>query len=350
MTNFLVYGTTGYTGALITKQALAQGLRPIIAGRNATKLAAQAEAWGVDYRTFNLDDTQAIDEALTDITVVLNTAGPFARTAQPLAEGCIRTGTHYLDIAGEVPEFEAMKQYDEKATSAGVMLMPGVGFGVVPTDCLALHLKQRLPDATHLNLAFEAVGGVSQGTAQTLFKDLHKIGAIRKNGVFEPAQPAERQRTIDLGNGPTKAVTNPWRGDVSTALYSTGIPNIEAFTVFPAPVPGLMRSSNYLGWLWNSGPFQSLLHMLLKRLPVGPSDEALANGLTRVWGEVSNSQGQTAIARLSGPEAYLFTAYTALTVIQHILDGEVAIGFQTPAQAYGVDLVLGIEGVMLVDV
>lgn len=87
MTKALFDGTTGYAGDLITKTAVKQGLRPIIAGRNAGKLAAQAEKLGVDYRAFNLDDSQAIDEALTDIEVVLNCAGPFALTAKSLVYG-----------------------------------------------------------------------------------------------------------------------------------------------------------------------------------------------------------------------------------------------------------------------
>ncbi len=345
MANFLLYGTTGYTGGLIARQALSQGLRPLIAGRTEAKLKQQATEWGVEYRVFSLDDAAAMDEALADVAVVLNTAGPFARTAQPLVEGCLRTKTHYLDIAGEAPEFEALVTQDEAAKAAEVMLMPGVGFGIVPTDCMAAHLQERLPSATHLTLAFETEGGVSQGTLRTLFKDLHKTGGVRLNGAFVPARPAEKQRLIDFGQGPTKAVLNPWRGDLSTAFYSTGIPNIETYSVFPGFLVGLMRASGTLGWLWSSGPVQGLLTRLIKQLPAGPSDEELATGLTRVWGEVTDVNGQRAVSRLHGPEAYLFTALTALAIVDRILAGQVNTGFQTPAQVFGSDFVLSIAGV-----
>lgn len=350
MSNFLLYGTTGYTGALIARQALRAGLRPIIAGRNEAKLKPQAIEWGLDYRVFSLDDSAAMAEALAEVTVVLNTAGPFGMTAGPLAEGCLQTNTHYLDIAGEVPEFEAMLARDDAARAAGVMLMPGVGFGIVPTDCLAAHLKERLPTATHLSLAFEAVGGVSQGTAQTLFKDLHKAGVRRQDGQYVTAQPAEQQRQFDFGQGPTKAVTNPWRGDLATAFHSTAIPNIDTYTVFPGPVAGLMGAKGSLGWLWNSGPMQGMLKNLIKRLPAGPNEAELTKGATRVWGEVTDGNGQRAVARLHGPEAYLFTALTALAVVKRVLTGEIAAGFQTPSQMYGPDFVLEIEGVSREDV
>jgi short subunit dehydrogenase-like uncharacterized protein len=257
----------------------------------------------------------------------------------------LRTKTHYLDIAGEVPEFEAMKNRHGKAEQAGVMLLPGVGFGVVPTDCLALHLKTRLPSATHLTLAFETVGGVSQGTLHTVLKNLHKAGVVRESGRLLAVRPAAKQRHINFGQGTIKAVLNPWRGDLVTAYRSTGIANIETYSAFPAPLPTLMAAERFAGWLWNSAAFQRLLDWLIGRLPAGPSEEELQQGLTRIWGEATDDSGQKVVARLAGPEAYIFTALTAITIIKRVLTGELSAGFQTPAQLYGPDFVLEIDGV-----
>ncbi len=151
--NFLLYGANGYTGELIARFAVQQGLRPILAARNSQKVAPLAAELGLDYRAFALDNKQAIDSALADIAVVLNCAGPFSQTSAPMVAGCLRSQTHYLDITGEINVFEEVASQDKLAKTTGVILLPGVGFDVVPSDCLAAHLKGRLPSATRLTLA-----------------------------------------------------------------------------------------------------------------------------------------------------------------------------------------------------
>lgn len=347
---FLLYGATGYTGTLIARKAIAQGLQPVLAGRSGAKLAPLAAALGVEYRVAALDTPASLDQALAGVPLVLNCAGPFGRTGPPLVEACLRTGTHYLDLAGEVPEFEALVERDHLASVAGVMLLPGVGFGVVPTDCLAAYLHRQLPDATQLILAFETVGGVSQGTAQTLFSDVMNPGVVRRDGQLVPSRPAERRRRIDFGQGPKMAVSNPWRGDLTTAFHTTGIPNVETYTAFPAPVPQLMSASGWAGRFWNSQSFQRLLGRLIERLPAGPDEQTLARGQTHIWGEASNASGQRVAARLHGPEAYRFTALTALAIVAQVVAGKAEAGFQTPARVYGPDFVLTIDGVQREDI
>ena len=146
--DLLIYGSNGYTGELILERALAEGARPILAGRTRDKIETQAALSELEFRIFSLDEPEAIDEGLKDIKVVINCAGPFSRTAIPMAAACIRAGAHYLDITGEIQVFEDVAAMSEAAKKAGVMLMPGTGFDVVPSDCLAAHLKKRLPGAT----------------------------------------------------------------------------------------------------------------------------------------------------------------------------------------------------------
>ena len=151
---FLIYGANGYTGQLITRYAIEQGLKPILAGRNAVSIKALAEEHNLDYRIFGLDDPEEIDRALTDVSLVLHAAGPFIYTAKPMIMACLRNGVHYLDITGEIAVFELAFRYDGRARNKNIVLMPGVGFDVVPTDCMAVYLKQKLPDAKLLKLAF----------------------------------------------------------------------------------------------------------------------------------------------------------------------------------------------------
>src|SRR5215203_3985477 len=179
MTNFLIYGSYGYTGQLIVDLAIKEGLHPVLAGRDEKKLRAQAQKYNLEYRVFTLDETTKLDLALSDVDAVLHCAGPFVLTFRQMAEACLRTKRHYVDISGEILGFEALAAMTDQAKQAGIMVLPGGGFDVVPTDCLAAHLKKRLPDATHLRLFLRGVGaGVSRGTAKSAIENMHRQGMI----------------------------------------------------------------------------------------------------------------------------------------------------------------------------
>jgi short subunit dehydrogenase-like uncharacterized protein len=259
-----------------------------------------------------------------------------------MGEACLRTKTHYTDITGEIAVFEACALADQKAKDAGIMVMPGVGFDVVPTDCLALHLKNRLPSATHLTLGWYGLGRMSHGTLATMTMNVGKGGAVRRDGKIMPVPAAWRTREIDFGDGVVKTgVTIPW-GDISTAYHSTGIPNIEVYTVAPASAIKAMKMSRYLGWLLATGPAQKYLQSKIK--PGGPTDEERARGKTRLWGEASDDDGNRVESRMQCPEGYTTTALAALDITEKILAGNFTPGFQTPAKAYRPDLILEIEG------
>jgi short subunit dehydrogenase-like uncharacterized protein len=347
----LIYGASGYMGALTARTAVAAGLAPVLGGRRAEAVAPLAQELGLSMRVASLDDAAALAAALDGIDVVLNCAGPFPATTVPMAQACIRAGAHYLDLAGEVPEYEALLARDAEARGAGVMLMPGVGFGIVPTDCLAVHLKRRMPDAERLELSFQAIGGVTRGTATNIFTGLHKAGVQRRNGELVAVRPAEHGIELDLGAGRTKVFTNPWRADQTTAFRSTGIPNIDTYTALPPPVRMIMRSSRRAGGLYASRPWQALLRRAIRLMPEGPSEKALAKGSSYVFGAVQNAAGERAEARLRGPEVNRFTALTAVEVARRVLARSPAptAGFATPAEVYGPELVL-VEGVELTDV
>ena len=254
MSQFLIYGANGYTGELITRVAVERGLKPIIAGRNEPAIRTLAETHRLEYRIFSLDESDKLDGALNEVATVIHCAGPFSLTSRQMGEACLRTKTHYTDITGEIAVFEACALADEKAKEAGIMVMPGVGFDVVPSDCLAMHLKNRLPSATHLTLGWYGMGRMSHGTQATMTMNVGKGGAVRRDGKIMSVPAAWRTREIDFGNGVVKTgVTIPW-GDVSTAYHSTGIPNIEVYTVAPASAIKAMKLSRYLGWLMATGP------------------------------------------------------------------------------------------------
>ncbi|MBK9214478.1 MAG: saccharopine dehydrogenase NADP-binding domain-containing protein [Chloracidobacterium sp.] len=369
--NFLIYGANGYTGELIVRYAAKRGLKPILAGRNAIAVEALAKKHHLEYRVFSLNETDRLDAALQEVEMVLHCAGPFSLTSRPMVEACIRNKKHYTDITGEIAVFEACAAMGKKAEDAGVMLMPGVGFDVVPSDCLAKHLKDRLPTATHLSLAFYGMGRISHGTQATMTMNVGKGGAIRKDGKITSVPAAWKTREIDFGDGVSSpsvssphvskgssdvsiphavngprvvktAVTIPW-GDVATAYYSTGIPNIEVFTVVPKPQLKMLKLSRYLGWLLASKPVNNYLQKQIP--PGGPTDEERAKGRTLMWGEASDLNGNRVQSHQQGPEGYTLTALAALNIAEKILAGNFTPGYQTPAKVYGADVVLEIEGV-----
>ena len=348
MATFLLYGAAGYTGELIAREAVRRGLRPILAGRNADSTRRLADALGLETRIFALDDAAAVDAGLAGMACVLHCAGPFAHTSQPMADGCLRTRVHYLDITGEVGVFESLAARSAAAQTAGVMLLPGVGFDVVPSDCLAAHLAQRLPGTTHLALGFEAVGRVSRGTATTMVENLGGGGAVRRSGKLTAVPAAWQTRTIDFGRGPTRAFTIPW-GDVSTAYHSTRIPNIEVYIAASLGRLLAARMSRYLGGVLGSGPVQRFLKYRIRSGPPGPTDAERAAGKMYLWGEARDDAGKQVVSRLAGPEGYTFTMLTALAVVERVLAGQAPPGFQTPSTAYGADFVLSIGGLQWQD-
>jgi short subunit dehydrogenase-like uncharacterized protein len=345
-TPWLIYGANGYTGELIAREAVQRGLRPILAGRNREAVTVLAASLGLESRIFGLDDPKAIEAGLKDCAVVLHCAGPFSHTAKPMIEACLHTRTHYLDITGEIAVFELAATYDAVAKLAGVMVLPGVGFDVVPTDCLAVHLKAQLPSATHLTLAFRGLGTMSRGTTLTGLEGMSMGGTVRRDGKLIPVPTAWKTRHIDFGNGrgSIATITVPW-GDVSTAYYSTGIPNIEVYMAFRPWSRRFIKLSHYLAWLLGSAPVQSYFRWQIKRLPRGATAEQRARSTSYVWGEARDDAGQTVTARFKVPDGYTLTVLTALASVEKTLGGYAPIGFQTPAKAYGPQLMFDMPAV-----
>lgn len=349
MSRFLIYGATGYVGRAAAALAVERGLQPVLAGRSPS-VRDVAEELGTDAVVVEVDDQAGLRSALADQPVVLNCAGPFHRTYRQLFDACLATGTHYLDITGEPVVFEAAAAADPQARAAEVMLLPAVGFDAVPTDCLAAHLVRRLPAATHLRLAFAQDGpaAIPPGTAQTLVETAPHLSSRlhRVDGAIVEAAPRPTPE-IDFGTGPVPTVLRTW-ADIYLAHKSTGIPNID---VYIALDPQLLRQNDLLErlrWLLRIGAIRQLVR---RQIPTGATPEELEASATHVWGEVVDGDGNRAVSRLHGPEAgVVWTVRSCLDVVGRVLAGDAPPGHQTPATAYGPDLVLEADGVTREDV
>jgi len=341
---WVIYGSYGYTGRLISEEAARLNRNIVLSGRNEQKLKQQANELGVPYLAADISVPLQMNNLLHDAHLVIHCAGPFVHTWKPMLDACIRNHCHYLDITGEIGVFEGIKARNEEIANAGIMAMPGTGFDVVPTDCLALYLKKQLPDANRLELAFMGLdGGVSHGTAQTMAENLGNGGAARQNGKIKQVPAAWKTRTIDFGVKTRTAASIPW-GDVSTAYFTTGIENIVVYTSMKRSAIRWLKVSNWIAPVLRLSPVRSFVKKLISKNVTGPNQTAREEGKSYIWGEVKNEKGYTVTARQSTPEGYRLTALSSLHITQKVGSGNFKTGYQTPASAYGEDLILEIDG------
>lgn len=342
--SYLIYGAYGYTGTLIARHAVREGHQPVLAGRDEATLRALASSLDLDAEVVGLDESTRLRAVLQEVSAVLHCAGPFVHTSRPMIEACLDTGTHYLDLTGEIPVLQALAARDEEATQRDVVVLPAVGFDVVPTDCLARALSEELPSATLLEIAFAGMGRVSKGTLKTAVQQLGSGGKVRRNGAVTTVPPGWTTRTVDFGDRSRRVMSIPW-GDVVTAGHSTGIPNVTVYAALPPVAQTLLRLSRYVQGLLAWPPLQTLLTRAVDRWGANPTDEDRRRGTMAVWASIRTGAGERRTVRLRGPDAYTLTARTAVEAVRRVVNDPPEPGYHTPSTAFGVSFVREIDGV-----
>lgn len=311
MKKMMIYGATGYTGRMVAEHAKSAGTQVVLAGRSEGALAKLAAEHSVEYRVFALDDADAIDQNLLDISVLLNCAGPFMRTAKPLMEASVRNGMHYLDTAAELDSYRLAERLDDEAKAADVMLMPGGGGSVAMLGSLAGHAVAGVQSPRKIRIAMHVSGGMSRGSAISATENMTAETLARVDG--ELVTVANSIRKFDFGQGAVDSfqVTLP---DLITIWRATGVPNIETFV-------------HVTGTGFPTGD--------LSLLPDGPTeDERLANRYQAIV-EVTDAQGKVFRSLLDTVNGYSFTANAVAEASRRVLAGEARPGFQTPAGLFG---------------
>ncbi len=332
MTRWLLYGANGYTGEITARLAAARGRRPVLAGRSPA-VRALADELGLEQRRFPLADAAA---HLDDIEAVVHCAGPFAVTAMPMLDACLATGTHYIDITGEIDVFEEVFARHAEAVAAGIVALPGAGFDVVPSDCLAALLHRRLPAAVRLDLAFIAGGGPSRGTARTSVAGARR-GRRRIGGRLVDTPIGTPRRVVAFPRGRRTVAAIPW-GDLVTAYRSTGIGDITTYTALPT---GARATARAIGL----SPVRTVADLLVRAAVSGPSPAVRARTGAQVWGEVRDADGRIETAALLTPNGYDLTADSVVRAVERIR--EVPPGAHTPSTAFGGEYALDLDGVSL---
>ena len=342
--SLLVYGANGYTGRLIVDAALREGLRPVVAGRRREVVEPLAAAWGLNSLCFSLDDAASAARLLEPYAAMLLAAGPFSKTSAPALDACLKSKTAYLDITGEVDVFEAVFARDADAKAAGVAVLPGTGFDVVPSDGLAKALAEALPGAETLTLAFRGFK-TSAGTMKTMLEGIPKGGLVREGGKLVRVPAAWKTMEAPLGGTKRLAMTIPW-GDLATAWRSTGIPNIEVYMAVPPSAVASARRMRRFAGLLGLSPVQSFLKARVERNVKGPTAEERDRERSYLWGRVTRG-GDAVTGTLETLEGYALTAETSVAIAKRVLAGEVPPGVHTPSQAFGSRFIETIRGSVL---
>ncbi|TWC62004.1 short subunit dehydrogenase-like uncharacterized protein [Pseudomonas sp. SJZ103] len=324
MKTLMIYGATGYTGRMAAEHAKKLGLALVIAGRNAERLASLAAQLEVQYRVFSAQAPSA--DALDGIDVLLNFAGPFAHTAGTLMQACIKAGVDYLDITAEINVYRLAEQLGSDAAAAGVMLLPGVGWDVVPTDCLAMHVAQRVRQPQSLRIALQVPGSMSRGSALSVGEIIGAGVMARVDGQLI-ATPDAQPQLLDFGDGPVLCAPLSF-GDLVTAWHSTAIADIAMFV-------------HISGDAFPEGD--------LSQLPDGPTQVERDAHRARAIAEVTGADGSVARSVIETVNGYSYTPLAAVEAARRVLGGERRSGFESPAHLFGVGFAQTIAGTRISD-
>ena len=343
MNKILIYGAYGYTGRLIVEECLKKGYQPLLAGRNPEKMKQYAAKVGLEFDVFDVTQKEALESWLKRGEVLIHCGGPFVHTSKEMIEACLATQTHYTDITGEYQVFDLAQTYSEQAKAKGLMLLPGTGFDVVPSDCLAKKLHESFPEADTLELAFMSKGGrLSRGTTKTMIENMGDPQVVRRNGSYEFQIMGMSSKHIDFGAMESLAIGITW-GDISAAYVSTGIPNIEVFTGTTKEQLAKVKKMGRFSFVLKSKMIKNFLKNKLDKKPDGPSEERREGSRMFLWGKASNGSKSIEV-RLSTPNGYTLTASTSVLIAEKIMNGNFKSGYQTPSTAYGKDLIAEVDG------
>jgi short subunit dehydrogenase-like uncharacterized protein len=328
---WMIYGAAGHTGALIAQHARERGHRPVLAGRSAPAISALAGQLGLPHRAAALDDPAALSAAVAGVDLVLNAAGPFLHTAVPLAQACLDAGVHYLDIGNELQVFRALYDLDQRARRAGVVIIPGVGFGVVATNCLARYVSDAVGGAQHLEVAARAASAQpGPGVAASIRDNLPYGGWIRHAGQLQQQPLGSGGTTISLPDGSCRVMPFP-TGDLEAAFQATGAPGIIAYSAVPGDSAAVKPESG-------------------ARQP-GTTDRAVAGpavGRSFGWARATGPDGAMAEAWLQTGESYAFTAAASIRAVEETL-AQSPRGALSPAAAFGAGFAFTIPGTTRID-
>jgi short subunit dehydrogenase-like uncharacterized protein len=337
----LLYGATGYTGRLTAERMAAAGLDVVLAGRDPDKLEPLAARLGLPWRAAALGDPQGLDEALRDVGVALHAAGPFLETGAPMMAACLRTGTHYLDLAGEWPVFAEAMALSADAASAGVMLMPGVGLTIAATDCLMALAVARAPGTVKLRVGVSTPQVISRGTVESACALLDPDVLVRRGGRLTPVPAGRLAQAFDFGEGLASATAFSW-ADIVTGEFTTGVADIEMFSQIDWPQRvSYLTAGAAMAWT-GAAPWRTTMRAAAALWPGSPSARARQRAGFVMVCEALDPWRRPTRLRLRTIDGYTLSAITGQAAVERVIAGAWRPGFETPGRMFGGDFILGL--------
>lgn len=235
----VVFGATGYVGSLVAAhlaEAADAGARIGLAGRSKEKLEQVRDRVARDWPLLVVDASDPA-EMVESAKVVCTTVGPYARYGVPLVEACARTGTHYVDLTGEVLfHRQVVQTLDDVARASGAKVVPSCGYDSIPSDLSVLLLADQVRadgegTLTDTVLAASFKGGISGGTVDSL---RYQVDAVKREPGLAAVVADPYNLSPDRSAEPT--VTQPadragvargeggrWTGPFVMAQYNTRV-------------------------------------------------------------------------------------------------------------------------------
>jgi len=297
-----VYGASGHTARFVLAELLRRGHAPIAIGRDESKVASAVAVHGakVEIRIASLDAAESLDRALSGVDVVINCAGPFLDTAQPLIEAALRNRVHYFDVTAEqASALSTFELFDGPARERGVLVVPAAGFYGGFGDLLATYAMNGWTHADHIDIAIALDSW--QPTLGT-----------RRTGQRNTAP------RLNVSNGNLKAVQAPERASWRFAepFGSQGVIEVP-FTemVLMARHLRVREIRNYL----NEAP----LHELRDPATPGPlaaDDHGRSSQHFLVDVKVRNSDDEHRVT-VKGRDIYAITASIVVEAVERVCQG-----------------------------
>lgn len=358
MVEVFVLGATGRTGRGVAHALAAAGTVPVLVGRDAARLTAAAPA-DHEHRTLVATDLAAMVAAITGGRpgVVINTVGPFTRTAPALVDACLEAGSAYVDVANDMAAVPALLKRHGDAERAGVALVTGAGFGVTATESVVTWLCTSGRPVRHVrvdmvpSLELQA-GPLGEALAGTITEGLPGVpgggryqGRRISDGDLGPAPIGGAPRDLVTPEGDRVRTALMPLGELVAAQRASRAPFVDAASS-EVPSGRLIRAVLPLATgLLTIAP----LRRFATRRLAGVTFSARPAPRAHSWGHavVTWQDGTTTEGWLRLPEAQETTIAVAAEVAGRLARGEGRPGAFTPAALFGTTLATSIGGTYL---
>lgn len=339
MTTIWILGATGKGGRAIASELLSADADLVLVGRDHDRLDSVATALGGHCRTQVA--TGAVELATLIAaekpTVVVNTVGPFGATTEPLARACVAAGSHYVDLANELPPVQALLAMDDDARRGGVTLVTGAGFGVLATEALVVELAAGRPPASSvLVAAMPTVDGLGSAVLASVIDAIAYGGRRYRDGRLQRTRLGADHALIPVPGLPAIAALAVPTGELEAAHRASGAGDVVALSSEVPSGRTVRAVLPLLTALLAFRPIRSGLLRLIDRARLTPP--AKSGDTSWAYARLEWADGTHGQAWLRAGEGYGFTAKVAAHTALRLSDGRGRAGAFTPGVLFGADL------------